>query len=119
MLFSIFSSCLATLLYSFGYAISINSIVFFDVFSNVRSRLRAMYSVLIGFSKYQKNIFLSFSITFPLSELVMFHFVSSVSSPFSTAHFIVNTFKVLLRRLTYFLATSFLPLDRRRCTVSL
>ena len=60
-----------------------------------------------------------FSITFLRPQFVVYHFVSSVSSPFSIAHFIANTFKELLCRLTYSAPTSFLHPDKRWCIVSL
>ena len=60
-----------------------------------------------------------FSINFPRSQFVVYHFVSLGSRPFSVAHFTANTFKVLLCRLTYSVPASFLHPDKRGCTVSL
>ena len=93
--------------------------MFFDVYSNIRSGLRAIQSVLIECSPSQKSFFPSFLTTFPRSQFVVCHFVSSGSSPFSTAHFTANTFTLLLCRLTCCVPTSVLHPDRRRCTVSL
>ena len=98
---------------------SINGIVFFDASSNLGSGPRTIQTLLIGCSQSQKSFFLSFSITFPRSQFVVYHYLSSGSSPFSTVHFTANTFKVLLCRLIYSVPTSFLYLDRRWCTVSL
>ena len=78
-----------------------------------------MPSVLIGCSQSKKSFFPSFSITFPCSQFVVYHFVSLGSSPFYTSHFTANTFKVLLCRLQYSVPTSFFHPDRRWCTVSL
>ena len=110
---------MATLLGLCGHAISVNSIIFFDVSSYVRSGLRAMQSVFIGCSQYQQSFFPSFSIIFPRSLFIVYNFVSSGSNPFSTAHFTANTFKVLLNRLTYSYPSSFWHPGRRWCTVSL
>ena len=107
------------LLYSLGQAISINSIVIFDVSFDVSSGLRAMQPILIGCSQNQKSFFPSFPIIFPRSLFVVYNFVSPASSPFSTAHFNANTFKVLLNRMTYPDPSSFLHPERKWCTVSL
>ena len=62
------------------------------------------------------------SIFFNLFELFLFivyNFVSSRSSPFSTSHFTANNFKILLNCFTYSDPSSFLQPDRKWCTVSL
>ena len=79
----------------------------------------AIQSILIGCSQSQKIFFPSFSITFPSSQFVVYHFASSGNSPFSTAHFTINTFKLLLCRLTYYVPTDYLHSGRRWWTVSL
>ena len=78
-----------------------------------------MQSVLIGCSLSQKSFFPSFSINFPRFQFVVHHFVSSGSSPFSSAHFTANLLNVFLCCLAYSVPARFLHLDRRWCTVSL
>ena len=81
--------------------------------------LRAIQSAIIGCSQSQKSFFPSFSIAFPCCQFIVYHFVSSGSSPLSIAQFTANTFKALLCRLTYSVPTSCLHPDKRWCTVSL
>ena len=50
---------------------------------------------------------------------VVYRFVFSGSSPFSTAHFTAITFKLLLCCLIYSFTTSLFHPDRRLCTASL
>ena len=107
------------MLHSFGYAVSVNSIVFFDVSFNFRPSLFAMQSIVKRCFQSQKISFPSFSSTFPLLQFVVYHFVSSGTSQFTTTHFIANTFKVLLCRLVYSVTTSFLYPYGSWCTVSL
>ena len=89
---------LPNLFVSFGYFVVfiwarhiINSIVFFDVSS---------------------------SITCPRSQFVVYHFAFSGSSLFSTAHFTVNTFEVLLCCFTHSFCASSLQPDKSWCTDS-
>ena len=70
-----------------------------------------MQFILTGCSQYQKSFFPLFSIIFSRSLFIVYSFVSSENSLFSTAHFTANTFKILLNRLTYSYPSSFLDPD--------
>ena len=93
-------------------------IVLFYLMYGIKSDLQTIQSVLMVCSQPQKSFFPSFSITFLRSQFLLYHFVSSGSSLFSTVHFTANTFKVLLCRLTYSVPTILLYPNRKWCTVS-
>ena len=63
--------------------------------------------------------FYLFQSLFRVYSLLLYHFVSFETSPFPTAHFTANTFKILLGRLAYSIPTSFLHPYSRWCTISL
>ena len=112
----IFSSRFATFLYSFGYFVSINSIIFSDMCS---IGLHVMQSILIGCPQSQISFFPSFSITFQRFLFVVYNFVSSRSSPFWASHFTAHNLKVLMNHFTYSDPSSFLQRNRKWCNVSL
>ena len=85
---------------------------FFEVSFNDTSDLRACspFSLNVPSRKRVSSIFFNPFYTFPAA----YHFVSSGSSLFPTTHFVVNTFKVMLLHLTYFVSTSLCTGDGTR-----
>ena len=85
---------------------------FFEVSFNNTSDLRACspFSLNVPSRKRVSSIFFNPFYTFP----VAYHIVPSGNSLFPTTHFAVNTFKVMLLHLTYFVSTSLCTGDGTR-----